>query len=101
MAGAVWGGGETPALRGIVETGKIVLAEVATCTDWLGEKVATLEETAGVRVAFISRLGEAMLAGANTVLQEGDVLHVLTEESDLNRVASICSQPLAPGRGGH
>ncbi len=82
-------------------TGKIVLAEVATCTDWLGEKVATLEETAGVRVAFISRLGEAMLAGANTVLQEGDVLHVLTEESDLNRVASICSQPLAPGRGGH
>ncbi len=82
-------------------TGKIVLAEVATCDDWLGEKVATLEETAGIRVAFISRLGEAMLAGAATVLQEGDVLHVLTVESDLNRIASICSQPLAPGRGAH
>jgi len=82
-------------------TGKIVLAEVATCDDWLGEKVATLEEITGVRVAFISRFGEAVLAGAGTVLQEGDVLHVMTEASDLNRVASICSQPLVPGRGPH
>src|ERR1039457_4418046 len=82
-------------------TGAVVLAEVAYSGDWLGEKVATLEETAGIRVAFISRLGEAMLAGAGTVLQEGDVLHVLTVESDLNRIASICSQPLAPGRGAH
>jgi len=80
-------------------TGKIVLAEVDTCGDWFGEKVATLEEKAGIRVAFISRLGEAMLAGAGTVLQEGDVLHVLAQETDLTRIAAICSQPLAPGRG--
>src|SRR5689334_23697468 len=39
-------------------TGKIVLAEVACCTDWLGEKVQSLEEAAGARIAFVSRLGD-------------------------------------------
>jgi trk system potassium uptake protein TrkA len=82
-------------------TGKIVLAEVACCDDWLGEKVSALEEAAHARVAYISRLGEAMLAGPGTVLQEGDVLHVVAEESDLNRIATICGRPVAPGRGGH
>jgi len=77
-------------------TGKIVLAEVTCCDEWLGEKVSRLEETANARVGFITRLGEAMLAGPGTVLQEGDVLHVLAEESDLDRIASICAS-----RGGH
>ncbi len=80
-------------------SGKIVLAEVATSDDWFGEKVSALEEKAHARVGFITRLGESMLAGPGTVLQEGDVLHVLAEESDLARIASICARPLSPGRG--
>ena len=54
-------------------TGAIVLAEVAYSQDWVGEKVHALEEAARARVAFITRLGEAMLPGPGTVLQEGDV----------------------------
>src|SRR5213078_2900601 len=42
-------------------TGAIVLAEVAYSQEWVGEKVNSLEEAARARVAFISRLGEAML----------------------------------------
>src|SRR5213078_3839545 len=42
-------------------TGAIVLAEVAYSDKWVGEKVHALEEAARARVAFISRLGEAML----------------------------------------
>jgi trk system potassium uptake protein len=80
-------------------TGTIVLAEVACCGDWLGEKASALEELAHTRIAFISRLGVATLPGPGTVLQEGDVLHVIADEHDLERIASVFGKPAAPGRG--
>ena len=82
-------------------TGAIVLAEVAYDDHWLGEKVTALEEAARTRIAFISRLGEAMLPGPGTVLQEGDELYVVTDERDLDRIAAEFAKPAAPGKGGH
>jgi trk system potassium uptake protein len=82
-------------------TGSIVLAEVAYDDHWLGEKVTALEETARTRIAFISRLGEAMLPGPGTVLQEGDELYLVTDERDLDRIAAEFARPAAPGKGGH
>ena len=82
-------------------TGHVVLAEVAISDAWLGEKVQSLEETAGTRLAYISRLGEALLPAAGTVLQEGDVLHVIAHENDLERITAVFSRQRAPGKGGH
>ena len=82
-------------------TGAVVLAEVAYADHWLGEKVTALEESTRTRIAFISRLGEAMIPGPNTVLQEGDMLHVIAEDGDLERIASAFARPAAPGKGGH
>jgi len=82
-------------------TGTIVLADVAYSGDWLGEKVRALEDAARARIAYISRLGEAILPTPGTVLQEGDVLHVIADESDLDRIASVFARPAAPGKGGH
>ncbi len=70
-------------------TGAIVLAEVAYGGDWVGEKVQAMEEAARARIAFVSRLGEAMLPVPGTVLQQGDVLHVIAAESDLERIAAV------------
>jgi trk system potassium uptake protein TrkA len=81
-------------------TGAIVLAEVAYSQDWVGEKVNALEEAARARVAFIARLGEAMLPGPGTVIQEGDVLHVIAAESDLERIAAAFAR-LSPGGTSH
>jgi len=82
-------------------TGQIVLAEVAYDDHWLGEKVSALEEAARTRIAFISRLGEAMLPGPGTVLQEGDVVHLVADERDVDRIAADFAKPAAPGKGGH
>jgi len=82
-------------------TGTVVLAEIACSDAWLGEKVQSLEESARTRIAFISRLGEAMLPGPGTVLQEGDVLHVIAQEGDIDRIAKVFAKPRAPGKGGH
>ncbi len=83
-------------------TGAVVLAEVAFSPDWVGEKVHALEEASRARVAFISRIGEAMLPVQGTVLQEGDVLHVMALESDLARIGEVFTRVTPGGRkGGH
>ena len=86
-------------------TGAIVLAEVAYSTDWVGEKVHALEEAARVRVAFVARLGEAVLPGTGTVIQEGDVLHVIAAESDLERISAAFARTnpggTSHGKGSH
>jgi trk system potassium uptake protein len=82
-------------------TGGIVLAEVAYSDHWLGEKASALEEAGRTKIAFISRLGEAMLPGPGTVLQEGDVVHVLAQKDDLDRIANAFAKPAPPGKGSH
>jgi trk system potassium uptake protein len=81
-------------------TGAVVLAEVAYADTWLGEKVCDLEVAAGARIAFISRLGEAIIPSPSLVLQEGDVVHVVAEDRAISRIASVFAKP-APGRGPH
>jgi trk system potassium uptake protein len=79
-------------------TGAVVLAEVAYSDNWLGQKVCDLETAAQVRVAYISRLGEAIIPGPNLVLQEGDVVHVVAEESSLDSIAAVFAGKVA-GKG--
>jgi trk system potassium uptake protein TrkA len=81
-------------------TGAVVLAEVAYSEKWVGEKVHALEDAARTRVAYISRLGEAMLPGQGTVLQEGDVLYVIAAESDLERISAAFARN-SPGGASH
>jgi trk system potassium uptake protein TrkA len=81
-------------------TGAVVLAEVAYSEKWVGEKVHALEDAARARVAYISRLGEAMLPGQGTVLQEGDVLYVIAAESDLERISAAFARN-SPGGASH
>lgn len=52
-------------------TGGVQLAEVHTSPAWVGHKISRLQEETGVRVAFLTRLGEAILPTSQTVLQEG------------------------------
>ena len=69
-------------------TGRIVLAEVAFSPSWIGEQVKALEAKTMTRIAFVDRLGQAFVPEPGTALQEGDVLHVVAKESDLNRIAA-------------
>jgi trk system potassium uptake protein len=81
-------------------TGAVVLAEVAYSEDWLGQKVCDLENKAQTRIAFISRLGEAIIPSSSLVLQEGDVVHVIAEERNLSHITDVFAA-LDPGKGGH
>jgi trk system potassium uptake protein len=65
-------------------SGQVVLAEIAVAPTWVGQRVTRLEADAGCRVALLTRLGEGLLPGADTVVQEGDLVHaaVLAEQMD-------------------
>ena len=79
-------------------TGKIVLAEVAFSDRWLGEKIKAVELATNTRIAFVDRLGEALIPSPATVLQEGDVVHVIAHEDELDRITDLFSVGPEGGR---
>jgi trk system potassium uptake protein TrkA len=58
-------------------SGFVALAEVSVSPSWIGQPVRVLEEQSGARVAMLTRLGNGILPGAGTVVQDGDLLHVM------------------------
>ena len=68
-------------------SGKVSINVVDAPAAWVGHRVTALEET-GARVAFLTRVGEGMLPGADTVLQDGDRLHLVLAEADADNVGA-------------
>ncbi|OIV38101.1 potassium transporter TrkA [Mangrovactinospora gilvigrisea] len=70
-------------------SGTVLLAEVHTSPKWIGRKVRQLEDAVpdpGARIAFLTRLGEGVVPDGSTVLQEGDLVHVMVHRSQLPAV---------------
>ncbi|MCB5179741.1 potassium channel family protein [Streptomyces antimicrobicus] len=73
-------------------SGGVQLAEVHASPAWIGHKVSELQEETGVRVAFLTRLGEAMLPTSQTVLQEGDLVHVMMRTDEIGKVEAAFAE---------
>jgi trk system potassium uptake protein TrkA len=58
-------------------TGGVSLVELPVSPAWIGHRLTRLEAAAGVRVAYVLRLGSAAFPDPDTVLQDGDVVHAL------------------------
>jgi trk system potassium uptake protein TrkA len=58
-------------------SGALQLAEVSVHPGWVGRRLSALEVATGSRVAFLTRLGEGLVPTADTVMQEGDLVHVV------------------------
>jgi trk/ktr system potassium uptake protein len=78
-------------------SGTIQLANVHLDSTWIGQRVSRLEGEAGVRVAFLTRLGVGLLPKHDTVVQEGDLVHVVMPEDRAERAEEI----FAKGPEGH
>jgi trk system potassium uptake protein TrkA len=73
-------------------SGGVQLAEVSTSTAWVGQRISKLQAETGVRVAFITRLGEAMLPASDAVLQEGDLVHVMMRTDEVEKVEAAFAE---------
>jgi trk system potassium uptake protein TrkA len=67
---------ERPTAEWIDSSAKVCLIERPVPGSWAGRKVADLDVAGHARVAVLTRLGEGSVAGPETVLQEGDLVHV-------------------------
>ena len=77
-------------------SGKVQLAEIALHRDWYGSPVSLIEQHTDARVAFVTRLGEGLIPSEHTVLQEGDVVHVMVEDKNLaSTEASLALPPVS------
>lgn len=74
-------------------SGRIVVAEMAVDDSWVGVLLTRIEELTGTRVAYVTRLGEGMLPGPQTVHQDGDLLHLVIERPRLDEVERILDSP--------
>ena len=62
---------------------RVVIAEMPIHEAWVGHRLFDLEAAAGGRVAYISRLGEGLIPGADTVYQDGDLVHLALDRARL------------------
>ena len=61
-------------------SGTIRVDHVAVPESWIGHRTVHLQEQSRSRIAWIDRLGEGTLPDRETVLQEGDMLHLVIRE---------------------
>jgi len=83
--------GSVPALTD--PSGRVVIAEVPLSRPWIGRRISEVETLTGARIAFVTRLGDGMIPGSDTVFQDGDLIHVAAATDDLARVEKSFDQP--------
>lgn len=76
-------------------SGYLQLAEVGVHPGWVGRALTELERASHTRVAFVTRLGKGVLPTAETVYQEGDLVHLMIPVDALPTVERSLSKPPA------
>ena len=64
-------------------SGSVVIAEMPVAASWVGRRYSELEAATSGRVAFVTRLGTALLPTAQTVYQDGDLVHLVVAKDQL------------------
>src|SRR5680860_521301 len=70
-------------------SGTIRVDQVPVPEAWVGKRTLHLQEQSSSRIAWIDRLGEGMLPIRETVLQEGDLLHLVMREQNADGVYDV------------
>ncbi len=74
-------------------TGAIRIEVLQAPTAWVGRLYSEIESN-GARIAFITRMGEGMMITDETVLQDGDLMHLVMAERDADQInAAIAAGP--------
>jgi trk system potassium uptake protein TrkA len=74
-------------------SGRVQLVESSLHSGWFGNQVLSIEKLTKARVAFVTRLGEGLIPDEHSVLQEGDVVHLLVTEDELKNVDAALKNP--------
>jgi trk system potassium uptake protein TrkA len=70
-------------------SGTIRVDQFRAPESWIGHRTVDFQMQTNTRIAWIDRLGEGILSHRESVIQEGDVLHVAMREEDAPRAYEI------------
>jgi trk system potassium uptake protein TrkA len=75
-------------------TGHLLLVELGYDVGWVGRSVRQVQNVAaGARIGFLTRYGEAILPTWQTVIQDGDLLHVFVERRNAQQITELFAKP--------
>ena len=78
-------------------SGLITITQLPVGNRWVGERYSRLERESGARIAFITRLGKGMLTDIDSVVQDGDIVHVVLTQDRREQASTVLAQgPEAP-----
>jgi trk system potassium uptake protein TrkA len=90
--------GETIAEDWRDPSGAVALLAVAPHEGWIGRSLTEFEAATGTRTALFNRFGTGQLPVGSTLIQSGDVLHVLTTDDRRDALQEVAAHP--PSGGG-
>jgi trk system potassium uptake protein TrkA len=90
---------DRPNAEWIDPSAKVLLIERPIPSVWAGRKLGELDVGGHARVAAVTRLGEGSVAGPDTILQDGDVIHAMVSGDSLERFDRHLGT--GPAKGGH
>ena len=70
-------------------SGTIRVDHVPVNESWIGQRTVKFQAESGSRIAWIDRLGEGMIPTRESVIQEGDLLHLVMREENAERVYEV------------
>ncbi len=74
-------------------SGRLFLAELSLHPGWIGRHILDIENTAQLRVAYLTRFGEGMLPGPDTSYQQGDTVHAMIVGAQAAEIGNVLSSP--------
>jgi trk system potassium uptake protein TrkA len=63
-------------------SGTIRVDHLSAPDAWIGQRTVVFQAESGCRIAWIDRLGEGVLPTRESVIQEGDILHIALREEN-------------------
>ena len=70
-------------------SGTIRVDHVPVNESWIGQRTVKFQAESGSRIAWIDRLGEGMLPTKDSVIQEGDLLHLVMREENAAQAYTV------------
>ncbi len=70
-------------------SGTVRVDQLPVTDVWVGRRTVRFQDQSGSRIAWIDRLGEGMIPTKDSVIQEGDLLHLVMREENAERVYEV------------
>jgi trk system potassium uptake protein len=74
-------------------SGTVAILQLPLHEDWIGRRIAEVEQATGARIAFIVRFGTGVLPSADTVVQADDLIYAAAISGTISAVSTAATAP--------